>query len=224
MEVVDIVIEINKMLTELQSSQDTLSSKLSWYDNQEQDLLHYIENSKLNAVQMSKFCKKLKEVRNARRKIKEDLGFLASISTKVPRGLITLPKLPDTYEVRTQVLEDFDYERGGKMKVDKENPVVIKEMPAPVDMNVNMDDFSVDGKYIVSTNPLNGNVTRFKTFTSAVVHALTFTPTAKTQQKRELNKEVVHNIIGLNNILKNGGGAYLGYTWSFEDTKDQNKE
>lgn len=52
---------------------DTLVESLSVYDKKTTDLLHFIENNSLNAPQCCKIVKEIKQIREERRKIKNDM-------------------------------------------------------------------------------------------------------------------------------------------------------
>ena len=56
-----------------------LSTKVSEYDLQEQDLLHYIENEVCNAVDLVKIATKLKDIRKKRRVYKVELEKLQAV-------------------------------------------------------------------------------------------------------------------------------------------------
>ena len=54
---------------------NTLNDKLSEYDLRTTDLLHIIENEKINSSQCWRILKELKNVRNERRKVKNNMAI-----------------------------------------------------------------------------------------------------------------------------------------------------
>lgn len=73
MDVLENIKQVVTILSNIEEYQETLSSELSKYDCMTSDLLHYIEDEKLDAVKMCKIVKELKKVRIDRRKIKRDM-------------------------------------------------------------------------------------------------------------------------------------------------------
>lgn len=58
---------------------EKLSKELSIADTKQQELLHYIENHNLNAVESCKIIKLLKTVREERREIKNEINVVQSL-------------------------------------------------------------------------------------------------------------------------------------------------
>lgn len=58
---------------------DKLSNELSVADIKQQELLHYIENHNLNAVESCRIIKLLKTVREERREIKNEINVVQSL-------------------------------------------------------------------------------------------------------------------------------------------------
>lgn len=73
MDVLKQITEIVDKLNELDKYDSGLSQLLSECDEKEQDLLHYIENNKINVLWCYKYVKELKNVRERRRNIKNDI-------------------------------------------------------------------------------------------------------------------------------------------------------
>lgn len=73
MDVLKQITEIVDKLNELDKYDSGLSQLLSECDEKEQDLLHYIENNKINVLWCYKYVKELKSVRERRRNIKNDI-------------------------------------------------------------------------------------------------------------------------------------------------------
>ena len=70
MDVLKQITEIVDKLNELDKYDSGLSQLLSECDEKEQDLLHYVENNKINVLWCYKYVKELKNVRERRRNIK----------------------------------------------------------------------------------------------------------------------------------------------------------
>lgn len=58
---------------------EKLSKELSIADTKQQELLHYIENHNLNAVESCRIIKLLKTVREERREIKNEINVVQSL-------------------------------------------------------------------------------------------------------------------------------------------------
>lgn len=112
---IEVKTKLEELAKEIQSTFDTLNNELSYYDLQEQDILHMIESSKLNAIQISKAIKKLKEIRAARREVKNNLILYTSLREQFKKTDINLPKIPDKYVVRTDVLKEFGISKDDKV-------------------------------------------------------------------------------------------------------------
>lgn len=76
----DVIKEINDIvdkLDELEIYESGLSQLLSECNERELDLLHYIENNKINVLWCYRYTKELKRVREKRREIKNDMERLS---------------------------------------------------------------------------------------------------------------------------------------------------
>ena len=73
MDVLKTITEIVNKLNEIDNYDSSLSQLLSECNEREQDLLHYIENNKINIVWCYKYVRELKNVREKRRNIKNDM-------------------------------------------------------------------------------------------------------------------------------------------------------
>lgn len=76
MNVKDKVIELNKILDELDDYYEQLPILLSATDNKRNDLMHIIELKPLNAYQRCRVVKAMKEVEIERRRIKDDMDLM----------------------------------------------------------------------------------------------------------------------------------------------------
>lgn len=93
----------DQFLTDLKKRKGELWQQLSKYDSQEQDLLHFLEAEKYDAVTMVRVTKLLKDSRIARRKIKVELEQIQSLSDVVShRNMKRFEEKPYTY--RTDIL------------------------------------------------------------------------------------------------------------------------
>lgn len=114
------VLQMKKQfLHDLTKRYNELSVLLSRYDNEEQDLLHFVENEKYDAVTMVKVAKELKEVRLARRVIKVELEQVQSMRDQLSQK--NHEKFAKkTYEYKTDVLSNIAHRTKG-MKVCNHN-------------------------------------------------------------------------------------------------------
>lgn len=81
MNIIDNILEANRLLNELEEYYDNLPSLQSKVDSQLSDLYHYIENNKLNAIQSCKIIKEIKNKREERRRILNDYETLKTYIT-----------------------------------------------------------------------------------------------------------------------------------------------
>lgn len=70
---------------EIQTRRDAAYKELSRYDAQEQDLLHYLENEKCDAVDMVRVAKELKMLRQHRRMAKIEVDRCNSIHSSIAK-------------------------------------------------------------------------------------------------------------------------------------------
>lgn len=73
MDVLKTITEIVDKLNEIDNYDTGLSQLLSECDEKQQDLLHYIENNKINMLWCYKYVRELKNVREKRRNVKNDM-------------------------------------------------------------------------------------------------------------------------------------------------------
>lgn len=72
-EMVESIKKSCEMLNDMEEYSNTLNERLSEYDLKTADLLHLIENERLNSSQCWRVLKELKTIRNERRKVKQDM-------------------------------------------------------------------------------------------------------------------------------------------------------
>lgn len=77
MNVVEEIKEIVAKLDKIDDYNNSLCDKLSVVDSKTQDLLHYIENNKINVLWCYRMLKEIKSLRQERRKIKNDMELLS---------------------------------------------------------------------------------------------------------------------------------------------------
>lgn len=80
MNVIEEIKNIVDKLDKIDDYSDSLSDKLSVVDSKLQDLLHYIENNKINVLWCYRMIKEIKVLREERRKIKNDMELLSKYS------------------------------------------------------------------------------------------------------------------------------------------------
>lgn len=80
MDVIEEIKNIVEKLDKIDDYSDSLSDKLSVVDSKLQDLLHYIENNKVNVLWCYRMIKEIKMLREERRKIKNDMELLSKYS------------------------------------------------------------------------------------------------------------------------------------------------
>lgn len=98
----------NAYVLQMRRRYNDLKGKTSNYDLAEQDILHYIEFEKYDAPTGSKLLKKLKEVRIARREIKDEYEELQSILHRIRNAGLNNYKRPNkNYTYRTVTLENI---------------------------------------------------------------------------------------------------------------------
>lgn len=106
--------QLKDLMKKISDRETFLQKELSKIDSEREDILHYIELSKYNAVQGWKLLKTLKEVSQRRRSIKEELGYLSSVNSKIPYDSICSSisrkekkDLDKMYKFRTNVIEEI---------------------------------------------------------------------------------------------------------------------
>lgn len=98
------ILEYNGFLDKVNKRKSELTKLQSKYDLQREDILHYIEMKKCDAIISAKLMKRLKEVSEQRRIIKEELQSLKSISALSKKSKY---KNNETYIFKTNVIIDL---------------------------------------------------------------------------------------------------------------------
>lgn len=96
--------EYNNLISRVNKRKDELCKLQSQCDSEQDDILHYIEMKKCDAITSAKLMKKLKETREQRRVIKEELSALESISMLSKKSKY---KNNPTYVFKTNVIIDL---------------------------------------------------------------------------------------------------------------------
>lgn len=132
-EVEEFAKEMNYFFTYIERTKSDLKNELRIKELEQDDLLHEIELSKLNAFELSKVAVRLRNVRQERRVIKDKLEFISTLkgfADKYNNKLITgdiaqllknIRNLKENWETRiykTRVLEDLKI---SKMKKKEES-------------------------------------------------------------------------------------------------------
>lgn len=87
----DYLNKIDNIFTEIQTKKEALTSELSKVDLELEDFLHYVEFENFNACQGYKYAKKIQELRQTRRDIKDELAPLSHLHNSIT--LHTHPKV-----------------------------------------------------------------------------------------------------------------------------------
>ena len=90
---------------ELKIRKDELAQLESQYDKEEQDLLHFLEGEKCDAVQMVKVAKKIKTTRQAKREIKNELTKILALLNTCPQENYIESLVGKKYVYRTDILD-----------------------------------------------------------------------------------------------------------------------
>lgn len=98
--------EFNEYLREIKELQTKLTSQLSEYDKQQEDILHFIEFGKYNAVTMMKVTKKLRNVRIKRREVKNKLELLIPICSRIGKNELKCAN-KKCYAFKTNILSEI---------------------------------------------------------------------------------------------------------------------
>lgn len=95
--------EFNDLQKRATNRKEELCKELSKKDGEQEDILHYLEFKKCDAIIASKLVKKLKEVRKERRLIKEELEAVQRIT----QGINERKEKNKDYKFRTNVVMEI---------------------------------------------------------------------------------------------------------------------
>lgn len=142
-EIEKFVEEMNYFFTNIEKINLDLKNQLRTKELEQDDLLHEIELSKLNAFELAKVAIRLQKTRKERRNIKDKLEFIATIkgfSDKYNNKLITgdlinllknIRRLRENWNTRiykTRVLEDLKISKMKENKQPKEEEETLNEV------------------------------------------------------------------------------------------------
>ena len=100
----DWIEEYNHIIKKANKRQAELIKLQSMYDSQQDDILHYLEMMKCDAIKSSKLMKALKEIRAKRRLVKEELGAVNSITMLAKQSKYVNN---DTYTYKTNIIVEL---------------------------------------------------------------------------------------------------------------------
>lgn len=103
------ITDFNEYASKIQKRYKELNEELSEVDLEQQDILHYLENEKCSAVTMVKITKKLKDLREKRRVIKNELTVVSVVYARVGGSskLLKEPDIPTEYNYRTEIMKEI---------------------------------------------------------------------------------------------------------------------
>jgi len=81
MDVMEKLSEAIDILNEVDEYNSSLATRLTVLNERQQDLLHYIENNKINILWCYRMVKELKKIREERRKVKKDIEMLSKFDS-----------------------------------------------------------------------------------------------------------------------------------------------
>lgn len=103
------VIEIKQnFINQLAQKQEELSKLQQQYDNELQDIEHYLEGVNCDAVDMVKAAKLIKEIRQKRRSVKVELQQLYSVYDTTKMSIAPLKKIAKktNYTYKTSIVNE----------------------------------------------------------------------------------------------------------------------
>lgn len=112
--------EFNKYVQFISDKYTELSKQLSKVDSEQDDILHFLELETYDAITMMKITKKLREVRERRREIKNELSIIQTIHCRIGKSNVS-GKTPSVYTFKTDVLYNISNKKKIITKTDVEN-------------------------------------------------------------------------------------------------------
>ena len=110
-----------QILNKIDNYASSLTEELSNYDKRTADLLHFVENNNLNASQSCRLIKELKQIRQERRKVKNDMELSKAYKDNINKLINadnrtmlmskmykTEKQLESEYQNRVYTQEDMD--------------------------------------------------------------------------------------------------------------------
>ena len=102
----DYIQDFNKYVEHINKRFAELSKELSSVDQEQDDILHFLEFETYNAVTMMKVTKRLKEVRAKRREIKHEFNMVCAVHSRLGKSTLT-GTTQKRYTYKTEVLRDI---------------------------------------------------------------------------------------------------------------------
>ena len=102
--------DFNQYVKRITDRNNELSQQLSRVDSEQDDILHFLELATYDAVTMMRVTKRLKEVRERRREIKNEIAIIQKICCRI--GVANLKNnVQDTYTFKTNILYDISKQK-----------------------------------------------------------------------------------------------------------------
>lgn len=93
---------LSATMNDIPTLKDYYVKQLSYYDLAQEDILHKIEFGNVTGIMAVRLCKQLKEIRQKRREIKDNIAFLQTIITNGAKNLsVNVDKYYQNLETRT---------------------------------------------------------------------------------------------------------------------------
>ena len=99
--------KFNSFLEELLKDKEKYTSQLSIVDKQLTDCLHFLENEEVNEVVLVKVAKRIRELRQVRRRIKNNLTDVDNVLNKFKNTKRMNETAECEYQYRTDILFDI---------------------------------------------------------------------------------------------------------------------
>ena len=99
--------KFNSFLEELLRDKEKYTSQLSIVDKQLTDCLHFLENEEVNEVVLVKVAKRIRELRQVRRRIKNNLTDVDNVFNKFKNTKRMNETAECEYQYRTDILLDI---------------------------------------------------------------------------------------------------------------------
>ena len=99
----DYIRDFNEYYQQIDKRHAELAAELSKVDQEQDDILHFLEFDTYNAVVMMKATKRLKEVRERRREIKNEFIMVNAVHSRLGKSELTT-SIQKKYTYKTAVL------------------------------------------------------------------------------------------------------------------------
>ena len=102
----DYIRDFNEYCQKINERYQELTEEMSKVDLEQEDILHFLELGTYNAATMMKVTKRLKEVRERRRKIKDEFVMVQAVHSRIGKPSLT-NTVQKKYTYKTTVLQDI---------------------------------------------------------------------------------------------------------------------